>query len=128
MIDILTLSGSLSGLATLNVILVELFKKLISKSTWLSKRITFHTAWRVQLTSWIIAILTAFGLWFAGFGLVAGVSWFMVVVYGVLTALVSNGIYDVKGVQQILVFLRLKEKDVLEFFEGKDEENSDTEG
>lgn len=115
MIDILTLSSTLGGLATLNVVLVEAFKKLVSKSEWLSKRITFHTAWRIQLTSWIIAILTAFILWFGGIGMLVGVtSWYMVAVHGILTALVSNGMADTPTAQRILEFLRLKDKKVIE--------------
>ena len=112
MIDILGLSTSLGGLATLNVILVELFRKTVKKHKFLSDRITFE-GWKLQLTSWIIAIATAFALWFIGIGMIVGSSWYMVIVYGILTALISNGMADTPTVQKILEFLKLKEKELI---------------
>lgn len=94
-----TFFTSLSGLATLNVIV----------SDWINKTLKIEKGWLKQLVSWITPILvTVVGFVlqvgiFSTFGsLTMWTGWVYAILTGFGTGLISNGIYDINGVKTLL--------------------------
>jgi uncharacterized membrane protein len=91
--------SSLGGLSALNVLITD----------WLVKVCKVQKGWVKQLISWIVPVVVSvlgfclgLGL-FAGYGaLTAWTGWVYTILTGVGVGLISNGLYDISGVQKAL--------------------------
>jgi len=91
--------GTLAGVAALSVFLTELVN---------SKVISASPVWLKRVVSWVVpSILIVIGN-LANLGFMAELTWLQTAVFGVGAGLVSNGIFDIEIVQQILIALKLK--------------------
>lgn len=91
--------SSLGGLSALNVLITD----------WIVKVCKVQKGWVKQLISWIVPVVLSvlgfclgLGL-FAGYGaLTAWTGWVYTILTGVGVGLISNGLYDISGVQKAL--------------------------
>ena len=63
-----------------------------------------------QATSWVVAVGLAFLGYWKGVGIFADTTILWTVITGVAAGFVSNGIFDISFVQDILTFLKLNKK------------------
>lgn len=83
---------SFAGLTTGVVCLVEAIKKLAPSMNGLV----------TQIVSWLIGIAVCFFGWFFSLGFLDGLSWYIVLFYGIGISLASNGIADTGFLQWII--------------------------
>jgi len=87
---------NIQALAGLVVIITAIVNKLII----LNKK-------GKQILSWFIAIGLAYLGWFLKLGMLLDMSWWMVIVYGFMTGLIANGIFDFDKVKWLLSIFNL---------------------
>lgn len=94
---------SIGGLATLNVVTTQL----------INSKFNITKGWAKQLISWVLPVLISvvglvFGLGlFVDFGTVAnGTAWVYTLLVGLGTGLISNGLYDLKDLQNLWEFVK----------------------
>ena len=92
--------GTLAALVAIIPFVVELFKKAIPKASRLV----------VQIFSWVIGLVITFVAWWFGLGFLAGLSWWMMLIYGFGASLVANGVFDTGLVSSIIGLLFGKKK------------------
>lgn len=95
---------SIGGVAALNVIATQ----------FINSKLNITKKWAKQLISWILPVIISvigfiFGLGiFADFGTISSItSWIYTSLTGVGIGLISNGIYDLKDLQNILEFIKI---------------------
>ena len=54
-----------------------------------------------QVLSWGIGLVLTFIFWLIGLGFLAGISWWMMLIYGLGASLVANGIFDIGFITSI---------------------------
>ena len=98
-----TYFATISGVAALNVAITE----------FLNSTFNIQTGWVKQVISWICPVLlSVLGLvfgWglFASYGTISSVlAWVYTVLTGLGVGLVSNGIYDIQWVQNVITFVK----------------------
>ena len=99
-IDINAVFATLSGLAAGSVIISALFIK------WFKA----IKSWVRQVISWLVPIALMVVGNLLNLGFMSEFTWLMTVAYGLGAGLISNGIYDVAGVQTLLALIGLSEK------------------
>lgn len=100
---VLAYFSSLAGIASLNVAITELVNsKFGIKISWLKQLIS----WVLPLIVSIVGLLFGYGI-FADFGTISDpMAWLNTILVGFATGLVSNGIYDIKYVQDLIDFIK----------------------
>lgn len=96
-VDIPGYFASLATVASLGLILTALITKNIDVNS------TFK-----QIISWIVCIALAFVGYFFDIGMFVGINVVWTIILGFASGLLSNGTYDIKLIQGILEFLKLK--------------------
>lgn len=61
-----------------------------------------------QVISWIISFVLAAAAWFLNLGILAGVSWYWIFIYGLAAGLCANGVFDITIVKTALKFITAK--------------------
>jgi hypothetical protein len=94
--------ASLAALAGLVVIISGYVIKLLFKE--------IPTKIVKQLISWGVSLILCLIGWLLKLGIFVGTEWWSIIAYGMAAGLVSNGIFDIKFVQVILSWLKIKNK------------------
>lgn len=96
---------SIGGLATLTLLATQWFKKLLSTVFKLNVEGTI-----AGYASWVVALLlSGVGFWFQ-WGIFIGVTWYYILVYGVIAGLVANGIFKLEHVKTFFEVIKLLPK------------------
>ena len=91
--------GSLAGLAAASLFL----SKIVNSWSKITK------AWIKQVVSWVIPVVIALvGTFIVKVGILVGQPFWIVLVSGAAAGLVSNGIFDIVIVKQLLNWLAVK--------------------
>lgn len=98
--------------------IIELFTTLfllgsgvVALSEWVTKW-TKVKGTLAQIQSWVIAILVGLFCSWLNFGIFAGTSNMGGVLYGVLIGLISNGIFDIALVKEILTKISIRSTEI----------------
>jgi len=59
-----------------------------------------------QFLSWVTGLVITFVVWIAGVGFLAGMSWWMMLIYGFGASLAANGIFDIGFIEKIIGFFK----------------------
>ena len=96
---LLTYFSTLGGVSTLNVVVTEMINTTFGiKSGWLKQLIS----WVCPMLLSILGFVFGFGI-FGAYGTISSVAgWIYTVLTGLGVGLVSNGIYDIEFVQNII--------------------------
>lgn len=94
--------ASLAALAGLVVIISGYVIKLLFKE--------IPTKIVKQLISWGVSLILCLIGWLLKLGIFVDTQWWSIIAYGMAAGLVSNGIFDIKFVQVILGWLKIKNK------------------
>jgi hypothetical protein len=94
--------ASLAALAGLVVIISGYVIKLLFKE--------IPTKIVKQLISWGVSLILCLIGWLLKLGIFVDTQWWSIIAYGMAAGLVSNGIFDIKFVQVILSWLKIKNK------------------
>ena len=88
---------SLGAIAGLVIPITQFLKNLINSSgNW------------TRFISWFVAFALSFFGWLFGLGMLAGLSWVWVLIYGIAAGLISNSIFDAVYVEMILKLFKDK--------------------
>ena len=79
---------------------VEIFKRFIPNVPPLVK----------QIVTWLIGVAIALIGWLLNLGFIGGVSWYMMVLYGLFAGLVADGVFDTGIVTWLFGLFGMKEK------------------
>ena len=93
--------ATFAGFAGCVVVLTEGIKALFPKMEGLL----------TQVVSWAVGLVAAMLLWWLDAGFVAGVEWYVALLYGLGASLVANGIADTGLVQWLIGLIAKKAKD-----------------
>lgn len=100
--------SSLTALAALVVLITAWLKTFIGKfkfvEQWKDK--TFLKDWK-QYLSWLVALLVSTVGYFFQWGLFVGIAWYYILIYAIVTGLISNGIADWNLLKTILEAFKL---------------------
>ena len=77
--------GTFAALVAVIPVVVELFKRLFPKMSHLGN----------QIFSWGIGLVITAVCWLFHFGFLAGLEWWMMLLYGAGASLAANGVFDV---------------------------------
>ena len=91
--------GTFAALVAVIPVVVELFKKLLPNMPSLGK----------QIFSWGIGLVITVAAWLLNFGFLAGMEWYVMLLYGVGASLSANGIFDTGLITKILGVFNKKE-------------------
>jgi hypothetical protein len=94
--------GSFAALIALIATVTPFITGVIGKFT--------SKGWVMQVSAWVIALILTLIGWFANIGFLAGEPILTVIATGVGAGLISNGIFDIKIVEEILKFFGLVKK------------------
>lgn len=100
-------TGSLEGFFVSLAALVPLVTAI---AAFLNSRIKNLTGTGKQIIAWLISVAIAFGAWYLQLGIFNGLSWYLVLIYGLAVGLAANGFFDIKFIQAVLSTLRLSKK------------------
>ena len=65
-----------------------------------------------QYFSWLVAVLLSCAGWFLQLGIFDGLAWYWIIIYGVASGLVANGLFDIGVVNMILNYFLPKAKSI----------------
>jgi hypothetical protein len=82
-----------AALVAVSPVIAEILKKTVFKSS--SSLVN-------QIISWIVGLLVTFAVWGFGWGFLAGMEWWLVLLYGLGASLAANGIFDTGIITGIL--------------------------
>lgn len=89
------------------VSLAALVPLVILLSGWLNKVIKAK-GFGIQFITWLISIALVYIGWAFKLGLFAEITqWYIILIYGIATGLVANGIFDIKLIQMFLNYIKL---------------------
>lgn len=96
--------ASLAGLAALTLTATQWFKKGLKAL----KIVLQGTV--AGLLSWVVALLLCAVGFFFNIGILAGVQWYFIIVYGLAVGLISNGLFSLEHVKVFLEAIKLLPK------------------
>lgn len=97
-----TYFATIGGVAALNVIVTEFINNAIGAKGWVKQVIS----WACPMLIAILGLVFGWGI-FAGYGTIGSfTAWIYTILTGLGTGLVSNGIYDIKYVQNAIEFIK----------------------
>ena len=65
-----------------------------------------------QYFSWLVAVLLSGAGWFLQLGILSGLDWYWILIYGAASGLTANGLFDIGLVNMILNYLSPKAKSI----------------
>jgi hypothetical protein len=98
--------ASLAGLAALTLTVTQWFKRGLEAF----KIVLQGTA--AGMLSWVVALLLCTGGYFFNIGILAGVHWYLIIIYGLAVGLISNGLFSLEHVKVFLEAIKLSPKTV----------------
>ena len=91
-----------AALVAIIPVVVEFFKQMFfSNASGLVK----------QIISWVLGVLVTAVGWFLGLGFLAGMEWWMMLLYGIGASLAANGVFNIGLITWALELLGIKQKD-----------------
>ena len=84
--------GTFAALVAVIPVVVEIFKKLFPKMSSLG----------TQIFSWGIGLIITVAAWAFNFGFLAGMEWWVMLLYGAGASLSANGVFDTGLITKIL--------------------------
>lgn len=96
--------ASLAGLAVLTLSVTQWVKKGLEALKFVLQGTV------AGLLSWVIAILLCAAGYFFSFGILAGVQWYFIFIYGIAVGLVANGLFALEHVKVFLEAIKLSPK------------------
>jgi hypothetical protein len=100
---------SLPALAAFVLIATGWLAQLIIKLQWDAKLEAITKGWK-QYLSWLVGVLLALAGYLLQWGLFTGVQWYYILIYGIIAALVANGLFKWELLKTILEALKLLPK------------------